>query len=377
MKALVLSGGGARGAYQTGVLLALGDLCSKVKQKTPFKIISGVSAGAINAAFMAAEAEDFSLGVQKLSHMWSKIEADQVFKTDAVSLGKIGLQWMGELSFGGLSGSTPGKALLDTSPLKDLIAGNLDLSKIAQNIERKTLHSLAITALDYKSNNTITFVQGSPHVDMWERSRRKSERATIRPDHIMASSAIPLLFPPIPVDESYFGDGCLRNQAPLSPALHLGATRLFVIGVRKVSETADDQRALLSKGPPSVSRVINVLLNTVMLDSIELDIERLRRINEFMNRVPEEHHANLNFKKVEYTWIHPSEDIGAIAADMSARLPRVIRYLLKGLGPLEDASEIISYLLFDRKFCERLIEIGYEDAMRQADAIVDFLAAPE
>lgn len=376
MKALVLSGGGARGAYQTGVLLAVADICAKTKQKTPFKIISGVSAGAINASYLAAEAQDFSLGAQKLAQMWSKIEAEQVFRTDAVSLGRIGLQWVGELSLGGLTGSTPGRALLDTAPLRDLISENLVLSKIAENLESGLLHSLAITALDYKSNSTITFVQGSPHFEMWERSRRKSERAVIRPEHIMASSAIPMLFPPIGVDDRYFGDGCLRNQAPLSPALHLGATNLFVIGVRRQTGTLDEKRALESQGPPSVSRVVNVLLNTVMLDSIELDIERLKRINEFMNRVPEELHPNLNFKKVKYTWIHPSADIGAIASGMSARLPRVVRYLLKGLGPLEDASEVISYLLFDPKFCQKLIDIGYEDGMRQSDEIQEFLESP-
>lgn len=376
MKALVLSGGGARGAYQVGVLTAIADICTKLKQKTPFAIINGVSAGAINASFIAAGAEDFSLSVQKLANMWSKIHPDQVFRTDAISLGKIGLQWVGELSFGAFAGSTPGRALLDTSPLHDLIMSNLDTSKIAQNIEDRVIHALAITALDYRTSNTITFVQGLPTVEMWERSRRKAERAIIKAEHIMASSAIPLLFPPIRVEDRHFGDGCLRNQTPLSPPLHLGATDLLIIGVRRQSQTADDQRAAASHNAPSVARVINVLLNTVMLDGIEVDISRLERINEFLNRVPVELHPSLNFKPMRYTWLHPSEDIGAIASNMATRLPRVIRYLLKGLGPLEDASEIISYLLFDPKFCQRLMEIGYEDGMRQSAQIIEFLERP-
>lgn len=376
MKALVLSGGGARGAYQVGVLTAVADICSKVKQRTPFKIITGVSAGAINATFLASGAEDFGLSVQRLATMWGKINPDQVFRTDAISLGKIGLQWVGELSFGAFAGSTPGRALLDTSPLRDLIMSNLDVSRITANIEDQVIHALAVTALEYKTSNTITYVQGSPHIEMWERSRRKAERATIRAEHVLASSAIPLLFPPVAVDDRYFGDGCLRNQAPLSAALHLGATDLFVIGVRRMSRTADEARAMNSNEAPSVARVINVLLNTVMLDAIELDIERLARINEFLNRVPEELHPGLNFKRVQHHWIHPSEDIGAIASSMATRLPRVIRYLLKGLGPLEDASEIISYLLFDPKFCQRLMEIGYEDGMRQSSAILEFLERP-
>ena len=372
-KALVLSGGGARGAYQVGVLTAIADIATKLKIKIPFSIYTGVSAGAINAAFLASGADDFPSVVRRLATMWSELQPNQVFRTDAVSLGKIGLQWVGELSLGGLSGSTPGRALLDTAPLKDLVRHHLDLAKIQSNIDRNVIRALAITALDYKSSNTITFVQGKDSLEMWERSRRKSERAVIHVENITASSAIPLLFPPIKVEDRYFGDGCLRNQSPLSPALHLGAESLFIIGVRKQGTTEDEVRAIKSPEAPSVARVINVLLNTVMLDSIETDIERLVRINEFLKRVPENLHENLNFKKVNHLWIHPSEDIGQIASGMASKLPRIIRYLLKGLGPLEDASEIISYLLFDPSFCKTLINIGYEDGMRNEKGIEEFL----
>lgn len=373
MKALVLSGGGARGAYQVGVLTAVAELANQHKIKSPFKIYTGISAGAINAGYLASGAEDFSLCVQKLTKMWSEISSDQVFKTDAISLGKIGLQWMGELSFGALKGTTPTRSLLDTSPLLDLIKHNLEFSKIQANIESNALHALAITALDYRTSNAITFVQGEESIKNWERSRRKSEKCKIDPEHILASSAIPLLFPPIQVDERWFGDGCVRNQTPCSPALHLGAEQLFVIGVRKLSDTADDLRALQLKSSPSVARVINVLLNSILLDGIEVDIERMKRVNDFLDRVPDSIHENLNFKKINYVWIHPTEDIGNIASRMSSKLPRVIRYLLKGLGPLEDASEIISYLLFEPEFCSKLIEIGYQDGMADKMNIEKFL----
>jgi NTE family protein len=372
MKALVLSGGGARGAYQVGVLSAVAELAESLKQKSPFKIYTGISAGAINASFCAAGADDLHLTTKNLIQLWSSLSSDQIFKTDAVSLGKIGLKWMGELSLGALSGAEANRSLLDTEPLSELIRNNCEFSKIDKHIENGFLHSLAITALDYKSSTTITFVQGHEDVNLWQRSRRIAELTEIKTEHVMASSAIPILFPPAQIGERYFGDGCIRNLAPVSPAIHLGAQKILVVGVRKQSTTAYELKASLR--PPSVARVVNVLLNSVLLDGVEVDIERLERINEFIRRVPDTHHDQLNFKTMDYVFINPSEDIGQIAAELSSRLPRVIRYLLKGLGPLEDASEIMSYLMFENDFTSRLIEIGYEDGMRSKDAILKFLA---
>jgi len=374
MKAIVLSGGGARGAYQVGVLKAISDVLSEHKLKNPFQIFCGVSAGAINAAAMAAEIHDFSVAVQKLTDLWSHLTSEQVFRTDAISLGRIGLQWMGELSLGGLTGGSPGRALLDTSPLGDLIRNNLDFSGIQKNISSGDLKALAITALDYRSSETVTFVQGDPEIPDWKRTRRHSEKTIIQAEHVLASSAIPILFLPGQVQDRFFGDGCVRNTSPLQPALKLGADHIMVIGVRRNQEFMGVSSLTGSKGP-SIARVINVLMNSILLDGIEVDHERLERINEFISRVPEQYRDNLNFREVKSLFIHPSEDIGALAAQMSSSLPRIVRYLLKGLGPLEEASELISYLLFEKEFTSRLIEMGYRDGMNMREEIRAFSEA--
>lgn len=376
VKGLVLSGGGARGAYQVGVLKAIGEIAERLRVDSPFRVLTGVSAGAINASTLASFAHDFPAGARHLHDLWANLHSNQVFRTDAVSLGKIGLQWMGELSLGGMAGAAGGKALLDTSPLRKLIEDNLEFPAIADRIREGSLYALGITALDYRNSTTITFVQGNESVALWERARRRAEKSHIRVEHILASSAIPLLFPPVAVDHRWFGDGCVRNHAPCSPALHMGATKLMVIGVRKHGLTADELLATRTPGSPSVARIANVLLNSVLLDGIETDIERLNRINDFLERVPEMHHDQLNFKPVRFVFISPSEDIGAMASRMSSKLPRLVRYLLKGLGPLEDASELISYLLFEPAFCQELIRLGYKDGLNQEEQITRFLQDP-
>lgn len=375
MKALILSGGGARGAYQVGVLRAVGDIARDMKIKNPFHIYTGVSAGAINASFLAAGADDFPTQVENLVKLWSGLRAEQIFRTDIMSLGKIGFRWMGELSFGGITGSTPGRALLDTSPLEKLIKDHMDFERSQALVTEGQLTALGLTALDYLTSTAITFVQGREDLPDWARARRRSRKATIAPEHIMGSSAIPLLFPPVKIGSSYFGDGCVRNLAPMSPAIHLGASHLFVIGVRRMKTLLEGEPEADTPPPPSVARVLNVLMNSVLLDGIETDIERLNRINEFLNRLPEVIAEQVNFRKVTSVWIHPIDDIGLQARTMSVRLPRLIRYLLKGLGPLDDASEIISYLLFDPQFCTHLIEMGHRDGLQKEREIRQFLKA--
>ena len=278
---------------------------------------------------------------------------------------------MGELSLGGLIGSTPGRALLDTSPLKILLEKHLDYAAIEKNLKEKHYTALAITAVDYQTSNSITFVQGQDDLPSWNKARRFSEKALIKSEHIMASSAIPLLFPPVNIDQRWFGDGCVRNSHPCAPSIYLGAEKLVIIGVRKQGYSVYEENILQNKAP-SVARVINVILNAVLLDGIELDVERLERVNEFIRKVPNSLQSHLNYKPVDYFWISPSADLGEIASRKSAKLPRVIRYLIKGLGTLDDASEIVSYLLFDPSYCSQLIDLGYKDALKQKENMLRF-----
>ena len=370
---LVLSGGGARGAYQVGVLSAIAEISRDLGLKNPFTVYSGVSAGAINTAYLASGSKDFYETTQGLVDLWKNLTADQVFYTDPFSLGKMGIQWLEDISLGRLKGRSVDRSLLDTSPLKDLLQNHINFDQIQRNIVSGKLRAAAVTAMDYQTTTGVTFVQGTEDVKMWSKPRRHSERTQIRMEHVMASAAIPLLFPPVQVAMSFYGDGCIRNQSPCGPAIDLGAQTLIVIGVRKTVdvleyEAATHNRADLLK-PPSVAKVVNVLLNAVMLDGIEVDLERLEHINKIIQHMDLPHARHKNASVIDYCLISPSVDIAKVAQEYSQRLPRIIRYFIRAVGTLQDAKEIISYLLFEPEFCSRLIDIGYKDGIAQREHI--------
>lgn len=371
---LVLSGGGARGAYQVGVLAAIQELCTKSGVTPRFEFLSGVSAGAINASSLASNCDDLKNAIDSLVSLWSQVTAEQVFSTDSLTMGKIGFRWMSELSLGSMMGTTPGRSLLDTSPLRGLIHKNMNYDKVEHNLREGHFTALAITAIDYATSSTVTFIQGRDALASWDKGRKHSERTIISTDHIMASSAIPLLFPPIQVDDRFFGDGAVRNHAPCSPVIYLGAEKLLVIGVRRQGKTAYEERAHQTNLAPSVARVVNTILNGALLDAVEQDIERLHRLNEYARILPPEQHQKIGLRPLDYLFISPSADIGEMAVQKSTRLPRIVRYLMKGLGSLEDASEIISYLLFDPGFCSDLIEIGYRDGLAKKEEVLTLMA---
>jgi len=369
--ALILSGGGARGAYQVGVLKGLSEILKGENLKNPFKILSGVSAGAINCGHLAANIDQFDVAIEKLVYLWSNISSEQVFKTDFLSLNKFSL---------GLFGEKKLNALLDTSPLKTLIEKNCDFSRIQKNLDQEIIESVIITANNYDLNSAVSFIQTRNKENLvWSESRRHAELATINPNHIMASSAIPMLFPPVLINNSYFGDGCVRNNTPCSPSLRMGAEKLFVIGVRMQTRLEKDAQ---SKAPPteknnehkepSMIRVLNTLLNAVLLDGVEQDVHRIQRINDLVSKTDLKIRETNGLKIVPALCISPSENIGEIARQYAHHLPRLLRMTISTFGNLDEASEILSYLLFNPQFCRKMIEIGYKDALNHKTEIQNF-----
>lgn len=371
--ALILSGGGARGAYQAGVVQGIHEVLKSEKIPMEISQFSGVSAGAINASFLASEWHNPDEAIKKLVDLWSQIKSEDVYNTDAVSLGKIGLKWVGELSFGGLTGSnTPGRALLDTDPLKDFLKKNLNTNQIKNNLDNDVFQSLTITAVDYSDSTAVSFVQSNKTFNPWQKQRRVSEPAEITHDHVLSSSAIPLLFPPRPVGNRYFGDGCVRNSHPCGPSIYLGAEKIVVIGVKSKTFSSYNPQLHSLKTPPSVARVINVLLNAVLLDNVEHDVERLERVNQIVSKINV--NETIPYKKMDYVFISPSKDIGTIASKHSRKISRVIRYLIKGLGSLDEANELLSYLLFESSFCSELIEVGFQDALDAKEELIELFS---
>jgi len=365
LTALVLSGGGARGAYQVGVLRGLADLGVMTNG---FPILVGSSAGSINAAALAASSiGSFTEGVLALEEIWSRIEAHQVFRTDMRSVGTTGVRWAWDLTLGGLLGNVSAKSLLDTSPLRQLLERTISFSRIAANIDNGSLRGLALAATDLHTAEGVLFVEAAKGTRLWKRRRWRVERTTIRVEHVLASSAIPIFFPPVAIGNRYYGDGCIRNATPLRPAIHLGAERIVAIGVR------GPQPERCGAAPPSVAQIASVLMDAVMMDSIESDVEHTEHISESVLNCRPSRCGN-PLRRVPVLWLSPSVEIAPIAAAMEDRMPALIRYLMRGLGDDAARSDLSSYLLFDAAYCRRLIEIGRADVAAARDRVLAFFA---
>ena len=358
--ALVLSGGGARGAYQAGVLLGLLENGLIGRGAATFPILVGTSAGSIHAATLAAYADNQELAITNITKVWSTIRARNVFRTDLRSVSSIAFRWARDLAFGGLLGGVCPKALLDTSPLPHLL-GQIPFSRIAGNIDNGLVKALAIPATEYFSNESVIFLQGRPELPRWRKQRARVEPVEIGLRHIMASSAIPLFFPTVELDGRHFGDGCLRNTTPLGPAIRLGATKILAIGVQEPAGVSQGRA-------PTVADVAGTILDAMMMDAMENDVAHCQRINAGLPAG--------GFRSIDVKWVAPPRPIAPIAQKMIGRIPPLIRYLLHGLGGDRGAAELASYLLFHPDFCNQLMQLGREQVRNERQSLAEFLQEP-
>lgn len=369
---LILTGGGARAAYQVGVLKAIAEILPR-SARNPFSIISGTSAGAINAVTLAVNAGHFRQGVKYLLSFWNHARVDHIYRADPLGVFGNTLKWLAGLILSSLGSNRLDRvSLLDNTPLEQLLAETLPCDKIQESIDAGHLHALSITASGYTSEQSVTFYQGVKEIVPWQRARRLGVPARMEARHLQASSAIPFLFPAVRINREYFGDGSMRQIAPISSALHLGARRVLVIGVGQSSEEQVKRRR--SYAYPSLAQIAGHALNSIFLDSLELDLERLRRINHTIGLLSPEQRMGTSLQHVDVLVIQPSESIEKIAQRYAGNLPWSIRFLLRLVGAMRrSGANLVSYLLFDKQFCRALIDLGYQDAMRRKDEVLALL----
>jgi NTE family protein len=372
---LILSGGGARAAYQVGVLAAIADLLPNAAHN-PFPVIVGTSAGAINAVGLACGALHFTEAVRRLTSVWQGFHTDQVYRSDWPGVLRQAGRFIGH-SLLGLGGQVP-VALLDSAPLAKLLAREMDFSGIAAAIRHRQLRAVAVTAFGYESAQTVTFYQGRAAIDPWFRHRRVGVPTRMAVEHLLASASIPLIFPPVKINREYFGDGAVRQSAPISPALHLGANRVLVVGVSDNPVGPQAQKSTVSfkeSRPPSLAQIGGHMLNSTFIDNLENDIELLERLNQMGRLIPvESHPRGLGLKPIDVMVIAPSQPLDLIAARHRHELPRPLRLFLRGPGATKaSGAGVLSYLLFEPGYCSELIELGYQDAMAQKARLIEFL----
>ena len=379
---LVMTGGGARGAYQAGVLKRIGEIPRIQEEGNPFPIIMGASAGAINGGALAVGCDEFSIVTKILYRLWSELRPSDIFRCDVMAQARNSMTWVLDLSFGAVLGGGHALSFLDATPLRHYLATHLDCSRIQDNIRRGYLYALAISATNYNSGKSYLFIQGMKGHPMWNRSRRVTLATKITTDHICASAAIPLVFQPVRLKTAkgtaFFGDGCVRMQQPLSPAIRLGAERVFGIGVR--GESLEHQEEASDDAEPSLAQVMGVLFNVMFLDHLATDIEHLERLNKLLreghiSQSGEE--ACEKMRPLATLLVTPSVDLSELARQHQKDMPYLIQYFVNGLG--RDAvacADLMSYLLFTSKYTRALIDIGYQDASKRIDEIEDFIFSP-
>ena len=365
---LVLTGGGARAAYQVGVVKAVRDILGSPK-KNPFPILCGTSAGAINATTLAVFADDYTRAVGNLLEVWENMRCHHVYRTDAAHIVRSGARWLSAMML--LSRHNP-ISLLDNAPLREMLERTLPFDRIQDHIDAGALYAVSVTASGYTSGQSVSFFQGGSGLEGWERNQRIGAAVTLKLDYLLASASLPFIFPAVKVHREYFGDGSVRQLAPISPALHLGADRVLVVGTGRQSP---DQARARSNIYPSLAQVAGHALNSIFLDGLSVDLERLERINRTVSLIPPEKlaEAKLPLRPVKVLFISPSQPIERIAARFVHELPASVRFILRPTGALNrSGSNLVSYLLFEETFCRTLIDLGYQDTASREKEVLEF-----
>lgn len=360
--ALMLPGGGARGAYQVGVLKALAEILPG--PTSPFRIVAGTSAGAINAAVIASHAADFAVGAARLEQFWGNFRCHHIYRTGWTHNLLTGLHWLASMTFGGLGVANP-RSLLDNRPLARLLKSELRVDDLRRAVDEGLIDALLITASGYSTARAVTFFQAREGVEGWEAQKRVGRPANIGPEHLLASAALPLLFPAQRLGHEYYGDGGMRHVAPLSPPIRMGADRLLIIGTRDVRP---DPEPRTDASHPTLGEIGGYLLDVIFMDYLANDLARLRRINRTLEHLPPEHRDETGLRQIDTLLIQPSEDLREVADRHRHRVPASVRALLKGVGAW-GSGRLPSYLLFEAEFCRELIDLGYRDGLAQADEI--------
>ncbi len=366
---LILTGGGARAAYQVGVMKAVAELLGQPRA-SPFAILCGTSAGAINAAALAIHAEDFAESVRHLVGVWEGFRCHHVYRSDWPGIIRTGRRWLANLM---LINRTNPISLLDNTPLRELLARTMDFARIQANVDAGALYAVSVTASGYTSGQSVTFYQGGSGLEDWERWQRVGASTTLSVDLLLASSAIPFIFPAVKFHREFFGDGSMRQIAPISPALHLGSDKVLVIGTGRQSMEPARVRSNLY---PSLAQIAGHALNSIFLDSLAVDIERLQRINKTLQCVAPERakELGLSLRPIDVFVLNPSQEIERIAARHAHHFPPAVRFLLRAVGAMNrNGSNLASYLLFEAPFTKALIDLGYEDTMARGDEMLAFL----